>query len=41
MDDIIAAPSFKKAVGEMLDEHNHLVVDRQRESEQQMLQLGT
>ena len=39
VDDIIAAPSFKKVVGEMLDERDRLAADRQRESEQQILQL--
>ena len=39
VDEIVATPSFKKALGELLDERDRQAVERQREAEQQMLQL--
>ena len=39
VDDIIAAPAFKAALGKILDERERQNAERQRESDQQMAQL--
>ena len=37
--DVIATPSFKKAIAEILDERERQAIERQRESDRQLLQL--
>ena len=39
VDDIVAAPAFKTALAQILDERDRQNVERQHESEQQMHQL--
>ena len=39
MDEIVATPSFKKALGKLLNEHDCQAKERQHKAEQQMLQL--
>ena len=41
VDEIVATPSFKKALDELLNERDRQAADRQREAEQQMVQLRT
>ena len=39
VDDIMASPYFKKALAELLEERDREAAERQRQSDQQMLQL--